>query len=491
MTAAVIFVIAILTLGGVIAVVSDRLGTKVGKARLSLFKMRPKKTAAVVTMATGTMLSALTLVILFATSKPLRRGVFTIDQIQDRLNQARRDLTHAQVEKHRVESELIEAQNELQAAVDYLNEINSSLNNAKVEVSEREQELKRAQSRLQNTESELHQLQNQLSQMEAAKTEIEEELDSIEDKLSQVSQQKQDLETEIDQLQVERQDLIKQRETVSAQIEERDRQIADQDMVIAEREERLAELEIAQQQLEQQKANAQRGFQMLREGSVALKRGEILASGLVRISDKNSSIETVNRLLQEANRKALKFVQMGNQSANQDMVVMITKAEVEELIEEINNGGEYVVQIIAAANYLVGEKRVAVYTMAEPNRLLFSSGEVVAGTSLNPATMSSERLQQQLEQLLDASSFRARFVGVVNGSIEMSDDRIDTLIYFIQQLEGYNQTLELQAVAAEDIYTIGPLRLDLFARHNGEVLISTRQPTRKLDDIDWAEVWRW
>lgn len=491
MTAAVIFVIAILTLGGVIAVVSDRLGTKVGKARLSLFKMRPKKTAAVVTMATGTMLSALTLVILFATSKPLRRGVFTIDQIQDRLNQARRDLTHAQVEKHRVESELIQAQNELQAAVDYLNEINSSLNNAKVEVLEREQELKRAQSRRQNTESELHQLQNQLSQMEAAKTEIEEELDSIEDQLSQVSQQKQDLETEIDQLQVERQDLIEQRERVSAQIEERDRQIADQDLVIAEREERLAELEIAQQQLEEQKANAQRGFQMLREGSVALKRGEILASGLVRMSDKNSSIDTVNRLLQEANSNALKFVQMGNQSANQDMVVMITKAEVEELIEEINNGGEYVVQIIAAANYLVGEKRVAVYTRAEPNRLLFSSGQIVAGTSLNPATMSSERLQQQLQQLLDASSFRARFVGVVNGSIEMSDDRIDTLISFIQRLEEYDQNLELQAVAAEDTYTIGPLRLDLLARHNGEVLISTRQPTRKLDDIDWVEVWRW
>ncbi|TVU52968.1 MAG: DUF3084 domain-containing protein [Arthrospira sp. PLM2.Bin9] len=491
MTAAFIFVIAILTLGGVIAVVSDRLGTKVGKARLSLFKMRPKKTAAVVTMATGTMLSALTLVILFATSKPLRRGVFTIDQIQDRLNQARKDLTQAQVEKHRVESDLIQAQNELQAAVDYLNEINSSLNNAKVEVSEREQELERAQSRLENTESELHQLQNQLSQMEAAKTEIETELDSIEYQLSQVSQQKKELETEIDQLQVERQDLIEQRERVSAQIEDRDRQIADQDMVIAEREKRLSELEIAQQQLEEQKANAQRGFQMLREGSVALKRGEVLASGLVRIGDKDSSKDAVNRLLQEANRNALRFVQMGNQSANQDMVVMITKAEVEELIEEINDGEEYVVQIVAAANYLVGEKRVAVYTRAELNQLLFSSGQIVAGTSLNPATMTSERLQQQLQQLLDASSFRARFVGVVNGSIEMSDDRIDTLISFIQRLEEYDQTLELQAVAAQDTYTIGPLRLDLLARHNGEVLISTRQQTRKLDDIDWAEVWRW
>lgn len=92
MTAGFILVISILVLGGVIATVSDRLGTKVGKARLSLFKLRPRTTAVVVTMVTGTVLSGLTLGILFAASKPLRRGVFRIDEIQERLNQSRKDL---------------------------------------------------------------------------------------------------------------------------------------------------------------------------------------------------------------------------------------------------------------------------------------------------------------------------------------------------------------------------------------------------------------
>ena len=41
MTTGYILILATLLLGGVIATVGDRLGTKVGKARLSLFNLRP------------------------------------------------------------------------------------------------------------------------------------------------------------------------------------------------------------------------------------------------------------------------------------------------------------------------------------------------------------------------------------------------------------------------------------------------------------------
>jgi len=496
MTAGFIFVIAILALGGVIATVSDRLGTKVGKARLSLFKMRPRKTAAVVTVFTGTLLSALTLAILFATSKPLRRGVFTIDQIQDRLNQARKDLTRTEDEKERVETQLTQAEAELLAAVNRLNQINASLQDTQVQVGDREAQLQQAQNRLQNTEEQLQELQEQLTQMKRAKTDLEAEFEAIETQLSRVSTQKQQLQTEIGQLQAEREKLIEQRETVEAQIEERDREIERQDRVIAERETRLAELEVEQEKLEQQKAEAERDFQLLREdfqllreGSVALKRGQILASGLVRIIDPDTSEQAVNQLLQEANRNALNFVQLGNENASSDRVIQITKAEVEELIAEIDDGRDHVVQIIAAANYLVGEKRVAVYTKAEPNRLLFTGGEIVAGTSVNPATLDPGQLQQHLQQLLDASGFRARFVGVLDGPIRVGDDSMETLIAFIQRLETYDRTVELQAVASRDTYTIGPLQVDLLARHNGEVVFSTRDANRDLEDINWAEVW--
>ena len=106
MTAGVILVLAILLLGSVIAIISDRVGTKVGKARLKLFNLRPRHTAALVTMITGSILSALTLVTLFATSKPLRKGVFRIDEIQTKLNKTSKELTKAKLEITQIKNEL-------------------------------------------------------------------------------------------------------------------------------------------------------------------------------------------------------------------------------------------------------------------------------------------------------------------------------------------------------------------------------------------------
>src|SRR6476469_6487222 len=105
MTAGYNLVFVILVLGGVIATVSDRLGTKVGKARLSLFKLRPRDTDVVVTVMAGSILSAMTLGILFATRKPLRTGVFRIDEFFNKRNGDRREINLATQEKNRVETE--------------------------------------------------------------------------------------------------------------------------------------------------------------------------------------------------------------------------------------------------------------------------------------------------------------------------------------------------------------------------------------------------
>lgn len=495
MTAGIILVISILVLGGVIATVSDRLGTKVGKARLSLFNLRPRNTAMVVTIVTGSVLSALTLGILFASSKPLRRGVFQIDQIQTRLNDARKDLTRAEDEKKRVATDLAKARVELNTAMAQLNAINESLQTAQSKAIQTAEELQR-------TQNQLGELQKQLQAIQGEKTATETDLKRTENRLQQVFEQKQSLQSEIAQLKTERKNLIQQREQVKAQIQARDREIAqrsqemkqqeqeiqqqeqritEQDQIIAQRESRLQELEIEQQKLEQQKKNltqqiqlVERDFQLLREGSVVLERGQVLASGLVRINDPKTALQAINTLLQRANDNAINAVQLGNTNANQAQVIQITKAEVEELIKQIDDGKDYVVQVISAANFLVGETQVAVFTKAEPNRLLFTTGEIIAGTTLNPSTLSNSQLRKQLEQLLDASSFRARFVGIVDGTVEIGNERMDTLIRFFQQLQQHDQPLEIQAVAAEDAYTIGPLRLDLLARRNGEVIFSTR-----------------
>ncbi len=104
MTTGYILIAAILILGGVIATVGDRIGTRVGKARLSLFNLRPKNTAVLVTIFTGGLISASTLGILFAADEGLRKGVFELEDIQKDLRQKREQLKTAETQKSQVES---------------------------------------------------------------------------------------------------------------------------------------------------------------------------------------------------------------------------------------------------------------------------------------------------------------------------------------------------------------------------------------------------
>lgn len=496
MTAGVIFVIAILILGGVIAVVSDRLGMKVGKARLSLFKMRPRKTAVVVTILTGTVLSALTLSVLFAASKPLRRGVFKMDQIQERLNQTRKDLTQTMDERNQVETELSEARSKLKAAQNQLSQINQSLEETNTQASQTQTELARAQKELKQAKSQFNQLKSQLTEVDQAKAEMELELNQLQTQLQQVSQQKQSLESEIEQLKTERQNLIQQREEVKAQIQQRDQDIAardqeiqqqdqeieNRDQIILAREETLKNLETEREKLEKQTANLKdqlnkigRNFRLLREGSVAIKRGQVLATQLVNTENQQQSKAAINRLLQEANSVAFNSIQLGNTNAEKKQVIQFSQSEVEALMNEIDNGQDYVIQVISSANYLVGESKVNVLTKVEPNRLLFSSGEIIAKNSIHLGRLTDEQLQQRLQEVIDASQFRARFVGVVDGIIQIEDQDTETLLSFFQQLQNHQQPVELQAVAAADTYTIGPLKLDLLARQNGTIIFSTNE----------------
>ena len=84
-----LLILALLVLGGVLSTLGDRLGSRVGKARLSLFNLRPRKTAVVITVLTGSLISAVSLGLMLLVSERLRVGLFELDQIQDRLRDSR------------------------------------------------------------------------------------------------------------------------------------------------------------------------------------------------------------------------------------------------------------------------------------------------------------------------------------------------------------------------------------------------------------------
>ena len=87
-----LLILSLLVLGGILSTLGDRLGTRVGKARLSIFKLRPKSTAVLITVFTGSIISAISFAIMVAFNSQLRVGLFELEDIQAKITEREKDL---------------------------------------------------------------------------------------------------------------------------------------------------------------------------------------------------------------------------------------------------------------------------------------------------------------------------------------------------------------------------------------------------------------
>ncbi|WP_392351552.1 DUF3084 domain-containing protein [Parasynechococcus sp.] len=176
-------IVALLVLGGVLSTLGDRLGSRVGKARLSLFNMRPRRTAVVITVLTGSLISALSLGLLLLVSQQLRVGLFELDALQQKLRDGRRDLETANRERKeareetlRIDAELRQAQkrsitlraeleplqNERRRLEDERDRLSQEITSRDADIQRTEAELRQVRSRIQSGETELKELERNL-----------------------------------------------------------------------------------------------------------------------------------------------------------------------------------------------------------------------------------------------------------------------------------------------------------------------------------------
>ncbi|MCA1994641.1 MAG: DUF3084 domain-containing protein, partial [Coleofasciculus sp. S288] len=269
----------------------------------------------------------------------------------------------------------------------------------------------------------------------------------------------------------ERDRLIAIREARSQALEqelsERESQLAERDKELEEREKQLAFLRQEVEVLEQYYQN----YQTLRQGNVAVLRGQVLAFGVVRIVDPKAANQALDQLLREANRAAIEITQPGN-GPSKEPLVQLSQTQAEQLINQIKDGQDYVVRILSAGNYVVGEKPIQVFADAAPNEVILQPGEVLSVVSVDSSSMTNREVQQRLDQLLAVAQFRARRAGIL-GQIQVGDGRFSSVVRFIEQLSEYDQPLDIRAVTQETAYTAGPLKMRLVATRNGEIIFST------------------
>ena len=108
-----LLIIFLLLLGGLISTLGDLLGSKIGKARFSVLKLRPKKTAILITILTGSFISASSLSLMILVNRQLRVGLFRLENLQKKLQDSKQVLIPLKEEQKKLENKIKTKEKEL------------------------------------------------------------------------------------------------------------------------------------------------------------------------------------------------------------------------------------------------------------------------------------------------------------------------------------------------------------------------------------------
>ena len=106
-------ILVLAVVGGVIAFIGDRLGTRIGKKKLSIFGLRPRHTAVIVTIFTGICITTVTFGIMAAVSENVRTALFGMDRLNALIADTRAALDFTSGELERAKNEQEQASGEL------------------------------------------------------------------------------------------------------------------------------------------------------------------------------------------------------------------------------------------------------------------------------------------------------------------------------------------------------------------------------------------
>lgn len=239
----IMLIVVLVLTGGVIAFIGDRLGSKVGKKKLSLFGLRPRHTSILVTIITGILITTVTFGILAIASKDVRTALFGMNKLKAELN---------------------EKQSMLEEASGALVNVKNDLNTTKEEYAKSKKDLEETQEDLEIAQ----QAAELLRQEQVALQNINQELWS------------------------DNQTLI-----------EHNQSLAENNQFLLANNESLKADNL---ELEKTNNDLQEGIENIRERPIIYRVGELLASGVIKKTDDPVKIQNdLNQIIALANSKII------------------------------------------------------------------------------------------------------------------------------------------------------------------------------------------
>lgn len=418
MTYGILLLTVLIGGAGLVAWIGDVIGRRMGKARLSLFQLRPRHTAVLVTVLTGMLIAALTLAIILVTNSTLRkmivRGPEIIRQNRTLVRQSAR-LIAEQKRLDRVvregQSEARKAQEQLTASRDQLKKANATVEELNKRISSQQSLLKAEQARVVQAREESRRADARLKQVSGRVGALLRQASSLEQRIATAT-------------------------VVYSKVRETPFTYNAGEEVTRGVVEPASSAAIARQRVA--------AVLSIASGSAAKKGASLGRNGrAVVIASKSIGVKGSGRRVSFSEKDSLEAIAQEVLSARVPVVL----------------------QVIALGNSIRGEP-VPVEVKPWRNSKAFDKGDQVACTTIDPA-LPGEEISKQLRAFM-AGPVRqsAADAGIIprrkaDGQIAYFDFEIDRLADAVSRIKAAGGTARVCALAVEDVMSAGPLELDL------------------------------
>lgn len=413
---ALIAIIAIM--GGAIAYIGDKLGTKVGKKKLSIFGLRPKHTSIIVTIVTGILISATTLGVMTAVSWDVRTALFGMEELKAELLELNTEVTSKTTE--------LEAS---RAALDTKNAEYAAVSAKVKETAER------------------------LAQIMAELTEVTAERDRTMTALTTLQSDYALAQRDLASYQAN----IKSLQTTKEQL---DKRIAGLNGQIGELNTAKTALQSDVDRLNELTSTLNKGLQIVREGTVVFRTGELLSTSVVHGGQsEDETSKELSAVIYNTNQHLLDKLGVTDKKLE---ILWIARSEFEQAAKLISQTQQQViVRISTVGNTVYGEPVIGRIELF-PNYLVYTKGTAVHSEVVTISTDDSkaeETVLSFLQRVNSAAVGQGILPDPIQGTVgRMSGAQLFDIVSKVKRMSG---KVELTAVAQNDTFTAGPLLIEI------------------------------
>lgn len=421
-------IIGILIISGFVAYLGDKVGRKVGRKKLTIFKLRPRYTSIIITILTGILIAGLSIAIVFSIFSNVRTAFFNMQEVLSQLAALTFQLQSRDAALQDLSEEIAIAENALARIRAEREELQDELTLITVDY-------ERAREELGIALGEIIELEKERTFVEAEKVLLEVEKKELEDVLY---------------INLGRLDALeKQRSSMEQKVDELETMLAELELVYQEME---REYNLRYQELGMLYYDLDQRYQEYAEGNIIYLRGQEIHRSIIFGSNSQQKIvNSLEEFIEEANQMAQNRGAKPHDPETGRSIILYAHEYWTAVNMLQGNDERFIISLIAENNTVPGQEVIGRFLMSEDYVVYGEEFEIMEW--IIPENLSLRELEAELNNVF----YQLRLQVIEDGILPQYTGQVGSidllvLLDLLEKVQGFAVDVKLTVVAQQNIW---------------------------------------